>query len=416
MIEDNYLYLSRQIRHNNKNKNMQKLQQELKNELLQDILPYWMNKIIDNEHGGFFGRIDGREQVHKQANKGAVMNARILWTFAAAYRIYKNPQYLEMAERAFLYIVDYFIDKEYGGVYWELDYLGHPVSTRKQIYAQGFAIYGFSEFYRATGRQEALDEAITLFHLLEKHAYDPEYSGYIEALNRDWQPIEDMKLSAKDANAPKSMNTHLHILEPYTNLLRVWRNPALLQAQDRLIFVFCNHIISPVTHHLILFFDNEWNPLSNAFSYGHDIESAWLLYEAIQVLGSEKWLAQVKPICMAVTKAACEGLQDDGSLIYESEGGHSDSNRHWWVQAELMVGSLYAYEISDDTNYLHQARNAWEYIKNHILDMENGEWFWSASPDGRSNRLDDKAGFWKCPYHNARMCMEFLTNLTNDVL
>ncbi|GHV58095.1 cellobiose 2-epimerase [Bacteroidia bacterium] len=385
---------------------MQKLKQELREELQRDILPYWIRKTVDHEQGGFYGRIDGHEELHKQANKGAVMNARILWTFSAAYRIYRNPYYFAMADRAFRYILDYFLDKEQGGIYWELDYRGNPVNTRKQTYAQGFAIYGLSEFYRATGRQEALDEAINLFHLLEQHAYDPEHGGYVEALNRSWQPVEDMRLSEKDANAPKSMNTHLHILEPYTNLLRIWRDPALLQAQERLIHVFCKHIISPETHHLILFFDNEWHPQSKIFSYGHDIECAWLLYEAAEVVGDEELLAQIKPLCMAITEAAYEGLQDDGSLIYESEGDHFDRDRHWWVQAEMIVGSACAYTISGDTNYLQKSRKAWEYVKNCILDKQNGEWFWSAYSNGKPNCEDDKAGFWKCPYHNARMCME----------
>ena len=397
---------------------MQHLKSELNKELTENILPYWMAKTVDTEHGGFYGRIDGNEQLHKQANRGAVMNARILWTFSAAYRVYKNPQYLAMAERAFRYIIDYFVDKEYGGVYWELDYLGHPVNTRKQIYAQGFAIYGFSEFYRATGRQEALDEAIRLFHLLEKHAYDPEYGGYIEARNHDWQPIADMRLSPRDANVPKSMNTHLHILEPYTNLLRVWRNPALVKAQEQLVRVFCQHIISSEPHHLILFFDQQWHPQSKAFSYGHDIECSWLLYEAVEVLDDKELLDQIKPVCIAIVKAAYEGRQDDGSMIYEAtplpcgegqgERYHFNLDRHWWVQAETVVGSVYAHKISGDTRYLRNAQQTWEYIKNHIIDRENGEWFWSAYPDGKPNRRDDKAGFWKCPYHNARMCLEVI--------
>lgn len=386
---------------------MERLKKELRRELLDDILPYWMKKTVDREHGGFYGRIDGRERLHRQANKGAVMNARILWTFSAAYRIYGQPQYLEMAERAYRYIVDYFIDKDFGGVYWELDYLGRPVRTHKQSYAQGFALYGLSEFYRATGRQEALEEAIKFFRLLEDRVLDPEHGGYIEALGRDWQAVEDMKLSARDANAPKSMNTHLHILEPYTNLLRVWRDPALLRAQERLIRVFCDRIVSPETQHLILFFDRDWRPLSETFSYGHDIEASWLLYEAAEVMGDDGWLARVKPVCLAVAKAACEGLQDDGSLIYESADGRDpDLDRHWWVQAEMLVGSFHAYRISNDGAFLVRARNVWQYVKDHLLDRENGEWFWSAGPDGSPNRREDKAGFWKCPYHNARMCME----------
>jgi mannobiose 2-epimerase len=386
---------------------MKTLKKELKQELTNDILPYWIKKTVDEENGGFYGRIDGHELLHKQANKGLIMNARILWTFSAAYRTQKNPQYLEMAERAFQYILDHFVDKEYGGVYWELDYLGNPVNTRKQIYAQGFALYGFSELYRATGQPEALEEAIRIFNLLEKQAYDPQYGGYLEALNRDWQPIEDMKLSERDANVPKSMNTHLHILEPYTNLLRVWKDPAIVQAQTKLIQDFCNHIVNAKTKHLDLFFDWEWRSQFDIVSYGHDIEAAWLLYEAAEVVGDAALIEEVKKLSLEIVEAAYEGLQPDGSMIYEkTHEGHIDKDRHWWIQAETVVGSSYAYKISGDTNYLNVAKNCWKYIQEHILDKENGEWVWSASPDGQQNHTDDKAGFWKCPYHNARMCME----------
>ncbi|NDV60569.1 AGE family epimerase/isomerase [Bacteroides sp. 519] len=385
---------------------MQKFQEELYNELTSNILPYWINKLTDNENGGFYGRIDGQENLHKQANKGVVLNARILWTFSAAYRANKHPQYLETATRAYNYMKDFFIDKEYGGVYWELDYTGCPVNTRKQVYAQGFALYGFSEYYRATGNPEALQLSKDFFGLIEKYAYDPENEGYIEALQRNWQPIEDMRLSAKDANEEKSMNTHLHILEPYTNLLRIWNNPSVLQAQKRLIRNFTEHIVHPETKHLILFFNRKWQSNYTIVSYGHDIEAAWLLYEAAEVLGDEQLLEDVKTLAVEIVEASYEGLQSDGSMAYESDGGHIDKDRHWWVQAETVVGSMYAYKLTGKQKYFDVAVNCWQYIKKHILDKKNGEWIWSVYANGMPNTTDDKAGFWKCPYHNARMCME----------
>jgi mannobiose 2-epimerase len=385
---------------------METLKSELHRELTENILPYWINRMVDEENGGFYGRIDGREQLHKQANKGVVLNARILWTFSAAYRIEKNPQYLAIAERAYQYIFDRFIDKENGGVYWELDYKGNPVNTRKQIYAQGFALYGYSEFYRATGKPEALDIAIEFFKIIEKHAYDPERGGYFEAFQRNWLPIEDMRLSAKDANEVKSMNTHLHILEPYTNLLRVWKDPALIKAQKELIQIFCDYIIHPVNCHLNLFFDEQWNSKSKIISFGHDIEAVWLLYEAAETMQDEILTKRVKSWVIQVIESAYEGLQEDGSMIYESEGNHTDKDRHWWVQAETVVGSIYAYRMTENTRYLAAAKKCWKYIQSFIRDKENGEWVWSAYPDGKQNHTDDKAGLWKCPYHNARMCLE----------
>jgi mannobiose 2-epimerase len=390
---------------------MQGLKNELRRELTENILPFWMEKMPDKEYGGFYGRIDGQGHLHKTANKGLVLNARILWTFSAAYRLEKNPHYREMAERAYRYLSEHFIDKKNGGVYWELDHRGNPVNTRKQIYAQGFALYGLSEFYCATGESEALDEAVNLFHLIEKFALDTRHGGYIEALNEDWQAIDDMRLSPRDANAPKSMNTHLHILEPYTNLLRVWKDPGLLTAQTRLLETFCKFIVNPESKHLNLFFDWDWTSLSRIISYGHDIESAWLLLEAAEVVRDPELTAKVKKLSIDLVEAAYEGLQPDGSMIYEiTNEGYTDTDRHWWVQAETVIGSFHACLISGDKKYMDVATKCWEYIKAFLLDKVSGEWVWSVHADGSQNHTDDKAGFWKCPYHNARMCMGIIDN------
>ncbi len=217
-----------------------------KNELINNILPFWIDKMQDEIHGGFYGCIYGNNILHKEANKGAILNCRILWTFSAAYRIFKEPQYQAMAKRAFDYIQTYFIDKEYGGVYWELDCEGNPVNTKKQTYAQGFALYGFSEYYRATGDEKALDLAKCFFYLIEERK-DQQWGGYFEAYTQDWKPIEDMRLSEKDANEKKTMNTHLHILEPYTNLCRIWNNPQLKTAQRELIEIFTRQILDNKT-------------------------------------------------------------------------------------------------------------------------------------------------------------------------
>ena len=386
---------------------MEKLKSELRQELVDNILPYWMIKMPDHVNGGFYGCIDGEDRVQPLAGKGVVLNARILWTFSAVYRVEKNWEYLKMAERAYAYLQEYFTDKKQNGVFWELNYKGEPLNRRKQIYAQGFALYGYSEFYRATGRPEALEAAKNLFYLIEKYAYDAQNGGYIEALGENWQIIDDMRLSARDSNTPKSMNTHLHILEPYTNLLRVWEDPSLIEAQTRLIHVFCDHIVDSRTKHLGLFFDREWNSQDNGISYGHDIEASWLLYEAAEVLGNPELIEKVKRLSVEIAEASYEGLQPDGSMIYEqTHDGHTDMDRHWWVQAETIVGSYHAWLLSGDEKYLAVAEKCWEYVKQHLSDKTNGEWFWSAHADGTQNRKDDKAGFWKCPYHNSRMCME----------
>lgn len=380
-----------------------------KEELENNILPFWSQKMVDVEHGGFYGRIDGNNQLYETANKGVVLNARILWTFSAAYRILEEQKYLDIAQRAYDYLVDYFLDKKYGGVFWEVDYKGNVVNSKKQTYAQGFALYGFSEFYRATKSHEALEHAKLLFHLLEQYK-DKKHGGYLEAYTQDWKPIKDMRLSDKDANEKKSMNTHLHVLEPYTNLLRVWRNEKLEKAQRELLKIFVDKIINKENYHQHLFFSEDWTVRSSAISYGHDIEAAWLLYEAADVLGDQSIKQTITDTTLCIADVAAKGLQADGSMIYESEDDNKDYDRHWWVQAEAVVGFMYAFSNSKKNEYQNYANKAWMYICEKLIDKQNGEWYWSIEADGSINRNEDKAGFWKCPYHNSRMCLEMIEN------
>ena len=384
---------------------------EMQDVLQKNILRFWLDKMVDQEHGGFYGRIDGHEHLHADAEKGAILNARILWAFSAAYRVLGDKTYLEAASRAKHYIIDHFIDPEYGVVYWSLDCNGKPLDTKKQFYAIGFAIYGMSEYARATGDAEALKVAIDLYRCIEEHALDHEYNGYIEAMTRDWQPIADMRLSELDANYPKSQNTHLHIIEPYTNLYRVWKSDELKASLHNLIDIFTDRILNPETHHLDLFFDMDWKRGAGALeSYGHDIECSWLIHEAALVLGDAEVLKKVEPIVEMVAKASEKGLNADGSMVHEAnlDTGYVDSDLHWWVQAEAVVGFFNIYQYFGDESALQKAQHCWTYIKENLIDNENGEWHWSRRKDGTLNLDDDKAGFWKCPYHNSRMCLEII--------
>jgi len=392
----------------------QALASQLKKELTHNILPYWTERMVCAE-GGFNGRIDGNDNLDQEAPKGAIMNARLLWTFSSAYRLLKESKeaesYSKMAERAKREIIDRFYDPLYGGIFWSLNPDGSPLDTKKQIYAIAFAIYGLAEYNRATGDAEALEYAIKLFNSIEEHSFDNEKDGYFEAFTREWAPIEDMRLSDKDANESKTMNTHLHVLEAYTCLYRVWENDMLKERLRTLTEVFLTHILGS-DGHLKLFFDDDWNCRYDIVSYGHDIEASWLLHEAASVLGDKEMLRKVEDRVPQIINAASEGFSQTGGMIYEKKGGkETDSDRHWWVQAESVVGFFNLWDRFGDPSGLENALMCWEFIKANIIDRENGEWFWSLRSDGTVNRTDDKAGFWKCPYHNGRMCMEIIERI-----
>lgn len=391
-------------------KKLEALREEVKDELVNDILPFWMNRMTDREQGGFYGRIDGNNCLHPDAPKGAILNARILWTFSAAFRLLKKPEYLETATRAKRYLLDFFYDKQYGGIFWELNADGTPSDVKKQIYALGFAIYGLSEYARATGDREALEYAVRLFEVIEKYSFDPVQNGYVEALTREWQLIQDMRLSDKDENEKKTMNTHLHILEPYANLYRVWKDERLEKQLRNLIKVFVTRILDAESGHLNLFFEEDWSNKYHIISYGHDIEASWLIHEAALVLGDQQLLAETEPVIVKIARAADEGLNRDGSMIYENfvDKQKVDRELHWWVQAENVVGHINLYQYFHDEDALRKALKCWQFIKENLIDGEGGEWYWSRYADGTVNRKDDKAGFWKCPYHNGRMCMEII--------
>jgi len=382
---------------------LEQYREEMKQEL-EDILAYWMKFTIDTKNGGFIGRIDHDNNIDAVAPKGSVLNSRILWTFSAAYHLTK---------RAFQYLADYFIDKEFGGVYWTVNHKGEPLDTKKQIYALSFAVYGLSEFYQATKNEKALGFADHIYGDIVRYSYDEKNGGYIEALTRDWKEINDLRLSAKDANEKKSMNTHLHVLEAFVNFYRVSPGEPLRAQLQELIRLFADRIISKETNHLVLFFDDEWNQRSNLVSYGHDIEASWLIQEAVEII--EDRSVKIKDRLLALVKAAGEGLDQDGGLWYEHDPVENQliKQKHSWPQAEAMIGFFNAWQNTGDEKYLRQSLKSWEFVKKHMHDKNCGEWYWGVNEDYSPMRKEDKVGIWKCPYHNSRACIEIINRINS---
>lgn len=397
--------------------------------LIDNILPYWSDsRIIDYQYGGFYGRISGKDNPDLLAEKGAIMNARILWSFSASARflsekgilndpsldiklkdkVLKSQQIsLLMAKRAKDFFTSSFIDNQYGGVYWSLDHKGQPLNTKKQFYAISFAIYALSEYYMTDPDPAVLECAVNLYRTIEKYSYDGDIDGYIEATTREWHPIEDMRLSDKDLNSLLSMNTHLHILEAYTNLHRIWKDKELENRLKNLILIHLDKIYDHLTHHARLFFDKSWKPQGETISYGHDIEASWLILEAALELNDRELIERVEKAGKKIAIASLEGFSSKNYMIYDKlDDGSQDKDAHWWVQAECMVGLLYLSTYHKVLDALSIATKNWEFIKENLIDNKNGEWHWSIKADGTVNLIDDKAGFWKCPYHNSRMCIK----------
>ncbi|WP_111642456.1 AGE family epimerase/isomerase [Marinimicrobium alkaliphilum] len=381
---------------------------------LHAIADWWLTHTIDRERGGFYGEVDVDNQSLPDAPKSIILNTRVLWFFSEAALATGDARYRDAACRAFDYLSEHFVDRAHGGVYWEVDAEGEVHADKKQVYAQGFAIYALCAYYRLSDNPEARALALSLFEHVERHARDADQGGYLEALSNAWGPLEDFRLSDKDLNFPKTMNTHLHILEAYTSLYQVAPQAAVKEALRHTIDVFAHHIIDTDSGHLRMFMGLDWQDHSTGLSYGHDIECSWLLLKALKALGDADLSNQLEPLAVKMAEVCHrEALGKHGELMdaYDFSSQRYHTERIWWVQAEALVGFVYAYRHTDDCRYLSAAEKLWTFIKHYQIDTQGGEWFWLSTLDS-GHRSHYKVGAWKCPYHNGRAMLEVMRLLS----
>jgi len=329
------------------------------------------------------------------------------------YRFSEDNRCRDMARRAYDYLETHFWDSQYGGTFWQVDFKGRSLDDKKKIYGQAFYIYALAEYYQAFRFEPAIKIARRLYDLIETNSRDKIYGGYIEVCNRDWSVAEDLRLSEKDMDEAKSMNNHLHLLEAYTNLYRIWLDAELRERLTELFDLFDWRITDQSTGHLNHFFDEKWQPKSANYTFGHDIEASWLLCEAAEVLGEPNVTSRAQRLALRLARIIlAEALDDDGGLCYEGQAGKvTDPNRQWWPQAESVVGFLNAYELSSDRSFLEAAQRAWIFIEKYFVDKKNGEWFWRIDRNGRPDPAEPKVSQWKGPYHNVRTCLETIRRL-----
>ncbi len=393
---------------------LEKFSAQVADHLFSFYLPFWCGPALDRQNGGWMAWLSNDLKPDRTQPKGLIVNARILWAFSAAHRTRPQPIYAEMAERAFEFVMSRFWDTKHGGAFWRLTDKGKALDDSKKIYGQAFYIYALAEFHRAFGSKEALERAKELFELIERHAHDPKFGGYVEVCRRDWSEAgPDARLSDKDMNEKKSMNNHLHVLEAYTNFYRVWPDARVASRLRELIEIFLTRILNAHTKHLHHFFDEQWRVRSDTYTFGHDIEASWLLCEAAEELRDANLLKRVRSAAAPMAEVAFnEGLSADGALCYEGKGGKIiDPGHECWPQAEALVGFLNAFEISGDGRFLAAALRVWDYIRHHLVDRVHGEWFWRINPDGQPDPNLPKVSEWKGPYHATRACLETLRRL-----
>ena len=377
-------------------------------ELRGDILPFWLKYTRNPENGGFYGQIDADMKVRKNSPRGALLTCRILWTFSAAYRAYRDPACLEMARWAYRDLMEHFWDGGSGGLLWTITADGRPLDTRKLVYLQVFGIYSLSEYYRATAEEPALDAAVAIYNRIEAHARDRKFGGYYDSLDRTWARLTDGGRNPL-GSAQKSQNSHIHILEAYASLLRVWPDAGLRANQRDLVDIVINRIIDPRTHHLILFMKDDWTPVSDSVSYGHDIELSWLLVEAANGLGDPALSARVRSISLTIARTTlAEGVDSDGGVINEGgPHGYTDTDKDWWPQAEAAVGFMNAYQLSGDRRFVEASHRSWDLIEAKFVDRTHGDWIEKIRRDGTPIPRP-KVTLWKCPYHSGRSCLELI--------
>lgn len=380
---------------------------EIRRQLEEGIIPFW-KKLKDEENGGFYGEVDYNLNIDKGAYKGVILNSRILWFFSNSFLTLRNEDDLRYADHAFDFLVNVCVDKEYGGVYWSVTNDGTPLDTTKHTYCQAFAVYALSSYFDATGNEQALKLAYDLYDVMEKNCRDE--IGYLEAFKRDFTPESNEKLSLNGVIAHRTMNTLLHVFEAYTELYRVDRDEGVRKSIQGILDIMCNKVYNNEKNRLEVFFDFDMNSIIDLHSYGHDIETAWLVDRGLAVLGDQELSVKVGQITAALEKKIYEVAYTNQGLLYENERGKIDKTRVWWVQNEAVIGFLNAYQKDNSKiEYLEAAKNIWDFSKEKMIDKRpNSEWLYELDENLRPNTKREIAGPWKCPYHNGRMCFEVI--------
>lgn len=379
--------------------------------LFENIVPFWL-RCIDEDCGGYLFNHDERGVWKGPADKHVIPHARTCWFFSRlAARGDAPPAALSAARHGYRFLRDRLWDSQHGGFFWILDSAGErPVDDDKRLIAQTFGLYAVSEFAAASRDETALAMTTEVLDVLERRFHDPRHGGYRSQTTRAWQVPGDKPASW----VHKTVNDHLHVLEALSRVVVGTRDSLATKRLVELIVILTGSVVRKTMGAVTDRHRADWTPLvdaRNAFvSYGHDLESVWLVLEACAVVG----LPQALVIDWARTLAdyTCTWGVDrrrGGIYLAGPVGGPAHSREKvWWVQAEVLVGFLCLYRVTGEQRYAEAYLRILDWIEQHHVDWTHGDWH---AVVGRSRISSDKAGVWKSPYHNGRammMCLELV--------
>lgn len=405
------------------NDNQKIILKELR-DLLKSDIDKWYPLSIDTIYGGFYSDINYKWELKGNQNKFIVTQARHIWTCSQLAKFYNDNRYTKIAKHGFHFLRNVMWDKKYGGFFDLVTREGKPIKEKgkiiKRAYGNSFAIYGLAAYFNASGDSAALKLAIETFDWMDKHSHDSLYDGYFQFLSEEGIPF----INGYENTPPKDYNSMIHILEAYTELYKVWKNDKLRERLTSLFYLIRDKVTTNKGY-LKLYFDRDWTPVEYKYSssdknknfflehvsFGHDIETAYLLLEAAEVLDKKDSVTINKAKTM-VNHTLINGWDYSNGGIFDAGYYFENQNqitiikntKEWWAQAEALNSALLMSKLfpHDEINYYHYFEMQWDYIKKYLIDNEHGGWFIGGIDMMPENKKMPKATIWKGNYHTTR--------------
>lgn len=374
----------------------------LKNEIseeVKNVINFWSTKVIDQKNNGFYGACDFYGKPLKEANKGVVLNARLLWSFAKISNQLKTDEYTSIVQRSYKYLQSFFKDADFGGVYWELNFKGIPLNTNKKSIAQAYTLLALSEVYLLNKKEEIKEECLKLYNCIEENFYNKEENFYKNTLTREFKVIEE--------DVSLTLGTHLHIIEAYTNLYKINKSVIVKESIENLLNIIIRKFLKSNEYCEIELSKND-DSLTTHISFGHNVEVPCILLEACAIIRTDKYVGFLKNKLIKYSEEVIHLINRTGGvyLFKNIKNNTYVKEYQWWMQTESLIAFQTLSELTSNKVYSNILEVLWTFIKNHFIDIENGEWYEKLDTN-KIPMKENKITMWKSPYHIIRMYIKF---------